>query len=99
MIILKEGNFRQTCASGFTARGRYKTRGLLFRDKMTKSKKEKRQSEGGDDSFVDKEGRWEELVQRVTTIAKPLASRKLTKKLYKIIKKGLCSWAIIQHLT
>ncbi|KAI0239607.1 H/ACA ribonucleoprotein complex subunit 2-like protein [Lamellibrachia satsuma] len=55
---------------------------------MTKLKKEKRQSEGGDESFVDKEGRWEELVQRVTPIAKPLASRKQTKKLYKIIKKA-----------
>ena len=63
---------------------------------MTKLKKEKRQSEGGDDSFVDKEGRWEELVERVTPIAKPLASRKQTKKLYKIIKKGMEHRAIIE---
>jgi len=53
---------------------------------MGKDKKEKRKSEGGEDA--DKEARWEELVTKVSPIANPLASRKLTRKLYKIIKKA-----------
>lgn len=35
---------------------------------------------------------YEELVSRVSPIANPLASRKLTKKLYKTIKKGDTEW-------
>lgn len=31
---------------------------------------------------------YDELVTRISPIANPLASRKLTKKLYKVIKKG-----------
>lgn len=31
---------------------------------------------------------YEELVQRISVIAKPLAGRKLTKRLYKTVKKG-----------
>ena len=53
---------------------------------MGKEKKEKRKSEAGEDG--DKEGRWDLLVGRVGPIANPMASRKLTKKLYKVIKKG-----------
>lgn len=53
---------------------------------MGKEKKEKRKSEVIEDT--DKEGKWEELILRVGPIAQPLASRKLTKKLYKVIKKG-----------
>jgi len=53
---------------------------------MGKEKKEKRKSEGGEDN--DKDDRWHELVERVGPIAKPLASRKLTKRLYKVIKKA-----------
>ena len=53
---------------------------------MGKEKKEKRKSEGGDDA--DKGETWEILVSRVSAISNPLASRKLAKKLYKVIKKG-----------
>ena len=31
---------------------------------------------------------YEVLASRITLISKPLASRKLTKKLYKVVKKG-----------
>ena len=54
---------------------------------MGKDKKEKRKSVG-DVEDIDKEDRWDELVGQVGPIANPLASRKLTKKLYKVIKKG-----------
>jgi hypothetical protein len=49
--------------------------------------KEKRKSVAvdGDDS---KQQEWDTLVSRVSTISKPLASRKLTKKLYKCLKNG-----------
>ena len=53
---------------------------------MGKEKKEKRKSEGGDDKAKDDE--WNELVSRVCPIANPLAPRKLTKRLYKVVKKG-----------
>ncbi|ELU09832.1 hypothetical protein CAPTEDRAFT_172931 [Capitella teleta] len=48
-------------------------------------KEKKRKSEGGDDN---KQQEWETLVSRVTTISKPLASRKLSKKLYKCMKNA-----------
>ena len=53
---------------------------------MGKDKKEKRKSEGEDGE--DEKAKWEERVQFLNPISKPLASRKLTKKLYKTIKKG-----------
>merc|ERR1711976_545832 len=53
---------------------------------MGKEKKEKRKSEGAED--VDKEETWNVLVSRVSAISNPLASRKLAKKLYKVIKKA-----------
>ena len=47
-----------------------------------------------DKSMVEDEGdenklSWETLVARVGPIANPMASRKLTKKIYKVIKKGM----------
>lgn len=45
--------------------------------------KETSQEENG-----DKESRWEQQVSQVEPIANPLASRKLTKRLFKVIKKG-----------
>ena len=54
---------------------------------MGKEKKEKRKSEGGEGD--NKESRWEELLNHISPIANPLASRKLAKKLYKCIKKGI----------
>jgi hypothetical protein len=44
--------------------------------------------EGADDG---KEISWEELVNRIGPFASPLASRKLTKRIYKVIKKGTLS--------
>ena len=49
-------------------------------------KKDKRKSEGGEEG--EKEEKWDVLASRVSKIANPLASRKLTKRLYKLIKKG-----------
>ncbi|KAK3595835.1 hypothetical protein CHS0354_014655 [Potamilus streckersoni] len=56
---------------------------------MGKEKKEKRKSEDGDES----EGKgsktlWEEKIRFLCPIAQPLASRKLTKRLYKVVKKA-----------
>ena len=52
---------------------------------MAKEKKEKRKSEV---EGASKEENWDVLLSRVGPIAQPLAPRKLTKKLYKIVKKG-----------
>jgi len=32
---------------------------------------------------------WDEMVSQIEPIANPLASRKLTKRLYKVLKKGV----------
>jgi len=58
---------------------------------MAKSKDKKRESEGGegDESKTEEPTLdYEELVKRVCAIAKPLAGRKLTKRLYKTVKKA-----------
>merc|ERR1711860_232892 len=52
---------------------------------MGKEKKEKRKSEGGDE---EKSHKWDEQIQHLNAISKPLASRKLAKKLYKVIRKA-----------
>ena len=62
---------------------------------MAKSKDKKREIQNGEGD-VDKEDSakeeatldYDELVKRVCAIAKPLAGRKLTKRLYKTVKKG-----------
>lgn len=54
---------------------------------MGKEKKEKRKSEGNDDSQNSKE-LWEEKLKHLNPISQPLASRKLMKKICKTIKKG-----------
>ena len=54
---------------------------------MGKEKKEKRKSESGDGE--DKESHWADRLTYVTAIANPLASRKLAKKVFKCIKKGM----------
>lgn len=58
-------------------------------NKMGKEKKEKRKSEGGEE-VEEKDGKeaWAEKTKYLSPISKPLASRKLTKRLYKVIKKG-----------
>lgn len=62
---------------------------------MAKSKDKKRDTENGegDDNKDDTKNEepaldYDELVKRVCAIAKPLAGRKLTKRLYKTVKKG-----------
>ena len=57
------------------------------------SKEESKEKEDEADTTVEiKEENlrpdYEELIERVSIISKPLASRKLTKKLYKTVKKG-----------
>lgn len=56
---------------------------------MGKEKKEKRKSEGGDE-VEEKDGKeaWTEKIKYLSPISKPLAHRKLTKRLYKVIRKG-----------
>ena len=52
---------------------------------MGKGGKEK---ENADDSQVESGPSYEEKLKFVSCIAKPMANKKLTKKLYKLIKKG-----------
>lgn len=54
---------------------------------MTKSKKEKGAAEGEETTDGSKKS-YQELIANVNAIAQPLASKKLSKKLYKCIKKG-----------
>jgi len=55
--------------------------------KMGKSKKENVEENDVEENGT-KEIKWDQLVSQVERIANPLASKKLTKRLYKIIKKG-----------
>ena len=62
---------------------------------MSKSKDKRRDSEnaeknGDKDETVTEQPTldYDELVKRVCAIARPLAGRKLTKRLYKTVKKG-----------
>lgn len=62
---------------------------------MAKSKDKKKDAENGEgdgnkDDTINEEPTldYDELVKRVCSIAKPLAGRKLTKRLYKTVKKG-----------
>lgn len=62
---------------------------------MARSKDKKRDTENGegdennDDTKTEEPTLdYDELVKRVCAIAKPLAGRKLTKRLYKTVKKG-----------
>lgn len=64
---------------------------------MARSKDKKRESAGGEaegDENKDETKKdeptldYDELVKRVCAIANPLAGRKLTKRLYKTVKKG-----------
>ena len=62
---------------------------------MARSKDKKRESEGAEgDENKDETKKdeptldYDELVKRVCAIANPLAGRKLTKRLYKTVKKG-----------
>ncbi|XP_061183390.1 H/ACA ribonucleoprotein complex subunit 2-like protein [Saccostrea echinata] len=56
---------------------------------MGKEKKEKRKSEGGEE-VEEKDGKeaWLEKTKYLSPISKPLAPRKLTKRLYKVIRKA-----------
>jgi len=42
-----------------------------------------------DDETPNRESKWDEMVSQIEPIANPLASRKLTKRLYKVLKKGV----------
>lgn len=55
-----------------------------------KDKKEKRKSEGADDSEGEKSEKvtWEDKIRYLSPISQPLASKKLTKKLCKTLKKA-----------
>jgi hypothetical protein len=55
---------------------------------MGKEKKEKRKSENLDESAVEGKEVWDNKIRNLNAISKPLASRKLSKKLCKTIKKG-----------
>lgn len=56
---------------------------------MTKTKKEKVSADGEEAAAADgNEKSYHELIANVNAIAQPLASKKLSKKLYKCVKKG-----------
>ncbi|XP_034407004.1 H/ACA ribonucleoprotein complex subunit 2-like protein [Cyclopterus lumpus] len=56
---------------------------------MAKTKKEKASADGPEAAVADgNEKSYEELIAHVNPIAQPLASRKLSKKLYKCVKKA-----------
>ncbi|XP_023257171.1 H/ACA ribonucleoprotein complex subunit 2-like protein [Seriola lalandi dorsalis] len=57
---------------------------------MTKVKKEKVTADG-EEAAGGNEKSYQELIANVNPIAQPLASRKLSKKLYKCVKKGKTS--------
>jgi len=38
---------------------------------------------------LSREAKWDEMVSQIESIASPLASRQLTKRLYKVLKKGV----------
>lgn len=54
---------------------------------MGKVKKTKEEVEDGDDG-VNKADQFKELLERVNAIANPIASRKLSKRILKLVKKG-----------
>lgn len=56
---------------------------------MVKVKKERRESEGPEDGEQADGQTWEEKTKYLCAIAKPLATKKLTKRLFKTIKKGM----------
>ncbi|CAC5399013.1 NHP2 [Mytilus coruscus] len=67
---------------------------------MGKSSKEKRRSEvedeagdGGDNKEI-----WQEKIKYQSSISQPLAPRKLTKRLYKAVKRKENEWQIIMFL-
>jgi H/ACA ribonucleoprotein complex subunit 2 len=57
---------------------------------MVKVKKEKRDSEAPEDGEQEEQS-WEEKTMYLSPVARPLASKKLTKRLYKTMKKGKSS--------
>merc|ERR1711909_176213 len=59
---------------------------LVLKNTMGKDKKEK-VTENGDDT-INEGPTYEDKLKFVSVIAKPMASKKLTKKVYKVIKKG-----------
>jgi len=44
--------------------------------------------DGTEVTTPSRESKWEEMVSQIEPVANPLASRKLTKRLYKVLKKG-----------
>ena len=54
---------------------------------MGKGGKEKKDSIVGDESLIEGPS-YEDKLKFVSVIAKPMANKKLTKKIYKLIKKG-----------
>lgn len=59
-----------------------------YRSEMTKVKKEKVSEEGEEAGTGGTERSYQELIAHLNPIAQPLASKKLSKKLYKCVKKG-----------
>ncbi|XP_033756992.1 H/ACA ribonucleoprotein complex subunit 2-like protein [Pecten maximus] len=51
-------------------------------------KDKKRKSEGGDEEGGDSKESWNSKIEHLNAISKPLAPRKLSKRLYKAIKKA-----------
>uniref|UniRef100_A0A5F8H8B3 H/ACA ribonucleoprotein complex subunit 2 n=1 Tax=Monodelphis domestica TaxID=13616 RepID=A0A5F8H8B3_MONDO len=56
---------------------------------MTKVKREVEESEAAPETSAEPERTYEEMLANLNPIAQPLASRRLTRKLYKCIKKAV----------
>lgn len=60
--------------------------------KIKKEKKDKSEESGADVSIVKDEDNYDEKILNASVIAHPMASKKLSKKCYKLIKKGKTSY-------
>lgn len=59
--------------------------------------KVKKENDDGNESKVKDEDLYDEKVKNANKIACPMASKKLTKKCYKLIKKGEPNFIVISH--
>lgn len=59
--------------------------------------KVKKENDDANESKVKDEDLYDEKVKNANKIASPMASKKLTKKCYKLIKKGKVNFATIFH--
>jgi len=85
----EESHTRVGLSRAAAAEGSESSADRFIWSEMTKTKKEKVSAEEPEAAVADgNEKSYHELIANVNPIAQPLASRKLSKKLYKCVKKG-----------